>query len=120
VPEPRKAALTFIFITVALDVLALGVVLPVLPKLIEGFLHGDTAHAAEWFGVLATMWAFMQFFFSPVLGALSDRFGRRPVILFANFGLGFDYIVMALAPSLNLLFHGRAISGFTGASLTAA
>jgi DHA1 family tetracycline resistance protein-like MFS transporter len=117
---PRQAALIFIFITVVLDVLALGVVLPVLPKLIEGFLHGDTAHAAEWFGVLATMWAFMQFFFSPIMGALSDHFGRRPVILFANFGLGFDYIVMALAPSLPWLFLGRAISGVTGASFSAA
>ena len=118
--DPRKAALIFIFITVVLDVLSLGIVLPVLPRLIEGFLHGDTAHAAEWFGLLATMWAFMQFFFSPVMGALSDRFGRRPVILFANFGLGCDYIVMALAPSLGWLFLGRAISGVTGASFSAA
>jgi DHA1 family tetracycline resistance protein-like MFS transporter len=117
---PRKAALAFIFVTVVLDVLALGVVLPVLPRLIEGFLHGDTARAAEWFGVFATMWAFMQFFFSPVLGALSDRYGRRPIIRFANFGLGFDYIVMALAPTLPWLFLGRAISGITGASFTTA
>jgi len=117
---PRQAAIVFIFITVVLDVLSLGVVLPVLPKLIDGFLHGDTARAAEWFGLLATMWAFMQFFFSPVMGALSDRFGRRPVILFANFGLGCDYIVMALAPSLPWLFLGRAISGITGASFSAA
>ena len=117
---PRRAAVAFIFVTVVLDVLALGVVIPVLPKLVEGFLGGNTARAAEIFGLFGTVWALMQFFMSPVLGALSDRFGRRPVILFSNFGLGLDYVVMALAPTLSWLFVGRVISGITGASFTTA
>jgi len=116
----RSAAVVFIFITVVLDVLALGIVIPVLPKLVESFLGGDTARAARYFGLFGTVWALMQFVFSPVLGALSDRFGRRPVILFSIFGLGFDYILMALAPTLWWLFIGRVISGITGASFTTA
>ena len=114
------AALAFIFVTVVLDVLALGVILPVLPRLVEGFVSGDTARAAKIYGIFGGVWALMQFFFSPLLGALSDRFGRRPVILISNFGLGFDYILMALAPSLWWLFAGRVLSGITGASITAA
>ncbi|MEO6463534.1 MAG: MFS transporter, partial [Candidatus Eisenbacteria bacterium] len=120
VAPPRRAALAFIFVTVVLDVLALGLVIPVLPKLVETFLGGDTAAAARVFGVFGTVWAAMQFVFSPLLGALSDRFGRRPVILISNFGLGIDYILMALAPSLAWLFVGRVISGIVGASWTTA
>src|ERR1700730_14405913 len=97
--EPRRAAVGFIFVTVALDMLALGMVIPVLPKLVESFLGGDTGRASEIFGLFATAWALMQVVFSPVLGALSDRFGRRPVVLVSNFGLGLDYILMALAPT---------------------
>ena len=120
-PAPaRQAAITFIFITVVLDVLALGIIIPVLPRLIEDFLHGDTARAAEMFGLFATVWALMQFFCSPIIGMLSDRFGRRRVILLSNFGLGLDYIVMALAPTVGWLFLGRVISGITGASFTTA
>jgi DHA1 family tetracycline resistance protein-like MFS transporter len=120
-PEtPRRAALAFIFVTVVLDVLALGIVIPVLPKLVEQFLGGDTAHAARIVGLFGTVWALMQFVFSPVIGALSDHFGRRFVILAANFGLGLDYVLMALAPDLRWLFAGRLISGITGASFTAA
>ena len=120
-PAPaRKAAITFIFITVVLDVLAMGIIIPVLPRLVQDFLHGDTARAAEMFGVFATVWALMQFFCSPVIGMLSDRFGRRRVILLSNFGLGLDYIVMALAPTIGWLFVGRVISGITGASFTTA
>jgi DHA1 family tetracycline resistance protein-like MFS transporter len=115
-----RAALAFIFVTVVLDVLALGVIIPVLPRLVEGFVSGDTARAAKIYGLFGGVWALMQFFFSPLLGALSDRFGRRPVILFSNFGLGLDYIVMALAPSLPWLFAGRVISGITGASISTA
>ena len=117
---PRRAALAFIFVTVVLDVLAMGVVIPVLPRLVENFLAGNTARAAEVLGLFGTVWALMQFVFSPVLGVLSDRIGRRPVILFSNFGLGFDYILMALAPTLRWLFVGRVISGITGASFTTA
>src|SRR6202049_807226 len=115
---PRRAALVFIFVTVLLDMLALGMVIPVLPKLVENFLAGDTARAAEIFGLFGTAWAMMQFLFSPVLGALSDRFGRRPVILLSNFGMGADYLLMALAPTLGWLFVGRVISGITAASVS--
>jgi len=115
-----RAALAFIFVTVVLDVLALGVIIPVLPRLVEGFVSGDTALAAKIYGLFGGVWALMQFFFSPLFGALSDRFGRRPVILASNFGLGLDYIVMALAPSLGWLFAGRVISGITGASISTA
>ncbi|HLM42282.1 MAG TPA: MFS transporter, partial [Myxococcaceae bacterium] len=117
---PRRAALVFIFITILLDILAMGMIIPVLPKLVVNFLGGDTVRAAEMFGVFSTAWALMQFIFSPVLGALSDRFGRRPVILLSNFGLGFDYILMALAPTLGWLFAGRVISGITSASISTA
>jgi DHA1 family tetracycline resistance protein-like MFS transporter len=120
-PAPaRQAAITFIFITVVLDVLAMGIIIPVLPRLVQDFLQGDTARAAEMFGVFATVWALMQFFCSPIIGMLSDRFGRRRVILLSNFGLGLDYIVMALAPTIGWLFVGRVISGITGASFTTA
>ncbi len=89
-------------------------------KLVEQFVGGDIAHAAKIVGVMGTVWAVMQFFFSPVQGALSDRFGRRPVVLFSNFGLGCDYILMALAPNLAWLFAGRVISGITAASFSTA
>lgn len=112
-----KRALVFIFCTVTLDIMALGLVIPVLPTLVLGFMGGDTVAAARVFGVFATVWAAMQFFFSPVLGALSDRYGRRPVILLSCLGLGLDYVFMALAPSLLLLFVGRVISGITSATI---
>ena len=117
---PRRAALAFIFITVVLDMLALGMIVPVLPNLVVSFEGGDTARAAQVFGVFGTAWALMQFVFSPVLGALSDRFGRRPVILLSNLGLGLDNVLMALAPSLGWLFVGRVISGITAASFSTA
>ena len=98
--------------------LALGTIVPVLPKLVVTFLNGDTAAAAEIYGVFGTAWALMQFLCSPLLGALSDRFGRRPVVLISNFGLGLDYVVMALAPSLWWLFVGRVVSGITAASIS--
>jgi DHA1 family tetracycline resistance protein-like MFS transporter len=116
----RRAALPFIFITVMLDMLALGLIAPVLPKLILDFLGGNTASAANWIGWFGTIFAAMQFFFSPVIGVLSDRFGRRPVILLSNFGLGLDYIVMALAPTIGWLFLGRIISGITASSVPTA
>ena len=116
----RTPAFVFVFITVLLDMLALGMIIPVLPKLVADFLGGDTARAAEIFGLFGTAWALMQFVFSPVQGALSDRFGRRPLILMSNFGLGLDYILMALAPTLTWLFVGRVISGITSASISTA
>src|ERR1700761_2337612 len=121
VPPPgRRAAATFIFFTVALDMLALGMIAPVLPRLIEGFLHGDTSSAARMLGLFGTVFAAMQFFFSPIVGSLSDRFGRRPVVLLSNFGLGLDYVLMAWAPALNWLLLGRVISGLTSSSIPTA
>jgi len=116
----RKAALVFIFVTVLLDVLALGLIIPVLPELVVQFTGGDWAKGAELTGVFSTVWAAMQLVFSPLFGALSDRFGRRKVILASNFGLGFDYMVMALAPSWQWLFVGRAVSGITASSIPTA
>jgi DHA1 family tetracycline resistance protein-like MFS transporter len=117
-PAPRRGAVIFIFVTILLDTLALGMIIPVLPKLVESFVDNDTASAARIFGLFGTAWAAMQFFFSPILGGLSDRFGRRPVVLLSNFGLALDYVLMALAPSLSWLFVGRVISGITSASIS--
>ena len=119
-PKPRKAALTFIFIMVMLDVMAIGIIIPVLPKLVESMSGGNTARAAEIYGIFGTAWGLMQFVFSPILGALSDRYGRRPVLLLSTFGLGLDYILMAIAPTLVWLFIGRIISGITAANFSTA
>src|SRR5260221_6067371 len=116
-PPVRNAAAAFIFVTILLDMLALGLIIPVLPKLVESFLDNDTASAARIFGLFGTAWALMQFLFSPILGALSDRCGRRPVVLLSNFGLALDYVLMALAPSLTWLFIGGVISGIPSASI---
>src|SRR5882724_4013122 len=116
----RGAAVAFIFVTIFLDMLALGLIMPILPKLVESFVDNDTARAARIFGLFGTAWALMQFVFSPILGGLSDRFGRRPVVLLSNFGLALDYVLMALAPSLIWLFIGRVISGITSASVSTA
>ncbi|GMU44675.1 MAG: TCR/Tet family MFS transporter [Xanthomonadales bacterium] len=116
---PRQAALIFIFVTVALDILAIGLIIPVLPPLIAGF-YPDAAQGATVYGWFVTVFALMQFLASPLLGALSDRFGRRPVILLSNLGLGLDYILMAVAQTLPLLFLGRVIGGITSASIATA
>jgi DHA1 family tetracycline resistance protein-like MFS transporter len=116
----RSGAVAFIFVTILLDMFALGLILPILPKLVESFVDNDTASAARIFGLFGTAWALMQFIFSPILGGLSDRFGRRPVVLLSNFGLALDYVLMALAPSLTWLFIGRVISGITSASVSTA
>jgi DHA1 family tetracycline resistance protein-like MFS transporter len=113
---PGSAAFIFVFITVALDMVAVGIVVPVLPKLIIEFEHGNVASAARYIGLFAMLWAAMQFIFSPIIGATSDRFGRRAVILLSNFGLGLDYLLMALSPSVTWLLAGRVISGITSAS----
>jgi DHA1 family tetracycline resistance protein-like MFS transporter len=119
-PRGRRAALGFVFFAVMLDMIAMGVVIPVLPRLIQDFTHGEAAAAARYIGWFAACWALMQFFASPVLGALSDRFGRRPVMLISMFGLGLDYVVMALAPNLAWLFVGRMVSGITAATFATA
>ena len=118
--KTRKAAVIFIFVTVTLDMLAIGLIAPVLPKLILDFLGGNMTVAANWNGIFGTVFAAMQFVFSPMLGVLSDRFGRRPIILLSNLGLGLDYIVMALAPTMSWLFLGRIISGITSSSVPTA
>jgi len=119
-PQVRRAAVAFIFVTILLDMIALGMILPILPKLVESFVDNDTAQAARIFGLFGTVWALMQFVFSPLLGGLSDRFGRRPVVLLSNFGLALDNVLMAMAPSLIWLFIGRVISGITSASVSTA
>ncbi|WP_260735967.1 TCR/Tet family MFS transporter [Tunturiibacter lichenicola] len=119
-PAGRRAAATFIFFTVTLDMLALGMIAPVFPRLIEGFLNGDTSRAAEMLGIFGTVFAAMQFFCSPIVGSLSDRYGRRPLVLISNFGLGLDYVLMAWAPTLTWLFLGRIISGLTSSSIPTA
>lgn len=119
-PKPGRAALAFIFVSIVLDIIAFGIVIPVLPKLIESFVEGDTVRASQMFGLFGTVWALMQFLCSPLLGALSDHFGRRPVLLLSIAGLGLDYVFMALAPTLGWLFVGRIISGMTAAGFATA
>lgn len=118
--EPRRAATTFIFITVLIDMMTFGMIGPVLPKLIAGFVGNDYAWAAKIIGLFATAWALMQFFCSPLLGMLSDRIGRRPVILISNAVTALDYAIMALAPNLWWLFAGRVLSGIATSNMTAA
>lgn len=100
--------------------LGIGIIIPILPELIKEFSGGSTAAAGRWFGVLAATYAVTQFVFAPILGSLSDRVGRRPVILISLFGLGIDYIIMGLAPSMGWLFVGRLVAGVMGASITTA
>jgi MFS transporter, DHA1 family, tetracycline resistance protein len=117
---PGSGAFVFILVMVALDFLAFGIIAPVLPDLIRQFEGGDFARASDVVGYFGLAWATMQFIFSPILGAWSDRFGRRPVILISCFGLSIDYIFMALAPSLGLLLVGRIISGITTSNVSTA
>src|SRR4030095_841170 len=100
---PRRAAFAFVFVTVLLDMFAIGIIIPVLPRLVEDFMGGNTARAAVIYGIFGPAWALLQVLLSPVLGSLSDRLGRRPIILLSNFGLGLDYILMALAPNIRWL-----------------
>jgi len=116
----RRPAFGFILASLFLDALSFGLVFPILPRLILGLAGDDTAHAARLFGLMAAAWSLMNFIASPVLGALSDRFGRRPVILISTFGLSIDFLIMALAPNVAWLFVGRAMSGLTAASYSAA
>lgn len=118
-PAPRSA-LTFIFITLLLDVTGIGIIIPVIPKLIQHLTGGSVSEAAQVGGWLVFAYAAMQFLFSPVLGNLSDQFGRRPVLLFSLLGFGVDYLFLAFAPTIAWLFVGRAVAGITGASVTTA
>src|SRR6202007_3177028 len=115
-----RATMVFIIVTVMLDFLAFGIIAPVLPNLIIRFEGGNIARASDITGYFGFAWNLMQFIFLPVLGAWSDRFGRRPIILISCLGLGLDYIFMALAPSLRWLFVGRVISGITTSNISTA
>ncbi|MEM9281422.1 MAG: TCR/Tet family MFS transporter [Verrucomicrobiota bacterium] len=115
-----KPALTFIFITLFLDVLGIGLIIPILPRLIDELAAGGIDSASYIFGALVGLYSLMQFLFAPVIGNLSDRFGRRPVILLSLFGSGLDYFLMGWAPTLAWFFAGRLISGITGANYSAA
>ncbi|HQY55713.1 MAG TPA: MFS transporter, partial [Dokdonella sp.] len=116
----RKAAVVFIFVTVMIDMLAFGIIIPVFPHLVQHMTGGDIATAVRWTGIMGALFGLMQFVFSPVQGALSDRFGRRPVVLASNFALGLDFILMAMAQTLPILFIGRVISGIASASISTA
>ena len=116
----RNAAMGFIFITILIDVIGLGIIIPVLPSLIKQLTGSNITDAARYGGWLLFAYAVMQFLFSPVIGALSDKYGRRPVLLFALLGLGIDYVFQAFSPTILLLFIGRIIAGITGASFTTA
>ncbi|WP_243708000.1 TCR/Tet family MFS transporter [Luteimonas arsenica] len=119
-PGARRAALAFIFVVVLIDVMAFGVIIPVLPHLIEDFVGGDISVASWWVGIFAVLFAAIQFVFAPIQGALSDRYGRRPVILLSCLGLGLDFVLMALAPTLAWLLVGRIVSAITAASFSTA
>ena len=116
----RQAGLIFIFVTILIDVLGLGIIIPIVPQLVGELVHGDISVASSYYGWLIAAYAAMQFIFAPIMGGLSDRFGRRPVLLLSLFGTGADYIFMALAPTIAWLFVGRLIAGIMGASFTAA
>ncbi len=116
----RKPALIFIFFTLFLDILGIGLIIPILPKLVEKLQGGDIEAAAHTVGILASLYAAMQFVFAPILGSLSDRYGRRPVILVSLFGSALDYLLLAFAPTIALFYVGRIVSGITGANITAA
>ena len=116
----KTPAIGFIFITMLIDIIGLGIIIPVIPKLISELINGDISEAAKYGGWLLFAYAFTQFIFSPLIGNLSDKFGRRPVILISLFGFSLDYLLLAFAPTITWLFIGRIISGFTGASITTA
>lgn len=116
----KKAAVGFIFITLMIDVTGLGLIIPVFPSLIQSLIHSDISEASKYGGWLTFTYAIMQFFFAPVLGGLSDQYGRRPVLLLSLLGFGLDYLFLSFAPTIGWLFVGRALAGITGASFTTA
>ena len=118
--SPKSGALIFIFITLLIDVIGFGIIIPVIPALISELTGEGIAAAAQYGGWLMFSYAVIQFFFAPILGGLSDQYGRRPVILLSLFGFGIDYLVVAFAPTITWLFAARMIAGITGASFTTA
>lgn len=119
-PQSRKAAMGFIFITLLIDVTGLGIIIPVFPELIGQLTGGNISQVSQWGGVLTVIYAVMQFFCAPIIGNLSDKYGRRPVLLTSLIGFGIDYLFMAIAPTIWWLFVSRVIAGVTGASITTA
>src|SRR5207249_9643679 len=116
----RQSSVVFVLITLFIDILRMGLVIPMLPRLVQSLLGGAIAQSSFVFGLLVSIYAVMQFFCAPVLGALSDRFGRRPIILLALVGLGFDYVLLSVAPSIWWLVLGRIVAGVFGATFTPA
>ncbi len=116
----RSAAIGFIFITVFVDVIGWGLIIPVMPHLIAQLKHIPVNEASKDGGWLLVIYAIMQFIFAPILGNLSDKYGRRPILLFSLFGFGVDYLFLGFAPSYEWLFVGRVVAGITGASFTTA
>jgi DHA1 family tetracycline resistance protein-like MFS transporter len=116
----QSAALGFIFITIFIDVLGLGIIIPVLPKLLQTLGHINVNRASEYIGWLTFVYASMQLIFASIMGNLSDKYGRRPILLISLFGFGIDYMVMAFAPTIAWLFVGRTIAGICGASTSTA
>lgn len=116
----RKPAIGFVFVTLLLDILGLGLIIPVLPELVKSFTNNNFEQASTTLGIMTAIFALMQFVFSPILGSLSDQYGRRPVILISLLGSGLDYLLLAFAPSLSWFFVGRVIAGITSANITAA
>ncbi len=114
----KEAALGFIFITLLIDIIGFGIIIPILPQLIQSLTHGTVSEASRYGGLLIFAYSLMQFVFSPIIGNLSDQYGRRPVLLCSLFGFGIDYLFLAFAPSIGWLFVGRLIAGVTGASIT--
>jgi DHA1 family tetracycline resistance protein-like MFS transporter len=118
--QPRAAAFGFVFATALMNSVSFGIMIPILPNLIKAMNGGDTAAASDWNALFATVWGLMQFFCGPILGMLSDRFGRRPVMLISIFGLFVDFLFMAFAPNLQWLFVGRVLNGITASSFSTA
>ena len=116
----KQAAVGFIFITVLLDVIGWGIIIPVIPNLIKELINGDISEAAKYGGWLTFAYAITQFIFAPVIGNLSDKYGRRPVLLTSLFAFSLDFLLLAFAPTITWLFIGRILSGITGASFTTA
>jgi len=116
----RRAGMAFILVTLFLDILGIGIIVPVLPHLVTDMLEGDASRAAFYYGAIAASFALMQFIFAPLLGALSDRLGRRPVLLVSLFGFGVNYVLLGIAPTIGWLFAARILCGISGASITTA
>ena len=116
--DKKEAALGFIFITLLIDIIGFGIIIPILPELIQNLTHGSVSDSSRYGGLLIFAYSVMQFICSPIIGNLSDQYGRRPVLLCSLFGFGIDYLFLAFAPTIGWIFVGRMVAGVTGASIT--